>query len=74
LIGLNVVDGQQNTVGEIKDIVMQNEKLAGYILSVGGFLGVGERYVVVKPESVALGYDAENKKWKAIIGASKDQL
>lgn len=73
LIGLNVVDGQQNTVGEIKDLVMQNEKLTGYILSVGGFLGVGERYVVVKPESISLGYDAEKKKWKAIIGASKDQ-
>jgi len=74
LIGLNVVDGQQNSVGEIKDIVIENGKLAGYILSVGGFLGVGERYVAVKPESVALGYDADSKKWKAIIGASKDQL
>ncbi|GJD92047.1 MULTISPECIES: PRC-barrel domain-containing protein [Methylobacterium] len=74
LIGLNVVDGQQNSVGEIKDIVIENGKLAGYILSVGGFLGVGERYVAVKPESVALGYDADGKKWKAIIGASKDQL
>lgn len=74
LIGLNVVDGQQNSVGEIKDIVIANGQLAGYILSVGGFLGMGERYVAVKPDSVALGYDADGKKWKAIIGASKDQL
>ncbi|GJD81787.1 PRC-barrel domain-containing protein [Methylobacterium gregans] len=74
LIGLNVVDGQQNSVGEIKDIVIANGQLAGYILSVGGFLGLGERYVAVKPDSVALGYDADGKKWKAIIGASKDQL
>lgn len=74
LIGLNVVDGQQNSVGEIKDIVIENGQLAGYILSVGGFLGLGERYVAVKPDSVSLGYDADGKKWKAIIGASKDQL
>jgi len=49
LIGLKLVDGRQNTVGEIKDIVIANGQLAGYIVSVGGFLGMGERYVVVKP-------------------------
>jgi hypothetical protein len=74
IIGLNVTDAQNNTVGEIKDLVIEQQKLAGYILSVGGFLGMGERYVVVAPDSVALGYDADAKKWKAIIGASKDQL
>jgi hypothetical protein len=74
LIGLNVTDAQNNTVGEIKDLVIDHEKLAGYIVSVGGFLGLGERYVAVSPASIALGYDADAKKWKAIIGASKDQL
>ncbi len=74
LIGLNVTDAQNNTVGEIKDLVIENQKLSGYILSVGGFLGMGEHYVVVSPDSIALGYDADAKKWKAIIGASKDQL
>ena len=44
------------------------------VLSLGGFLGMGERYVAVSPSSVALGYDADAKKWKAIIGATKDQL
>lgn len=74
LIGLNVTDAQNNTVGEIKDLVIEQQKLTGYILSVGGFLGMGEHYVVVSPDSVSLGYDADAKKWKAIIGASKDQL
>jgi hypothetical protein len=74
VIGLNMTDAQNNTVGEIKDLVLENQKLAGYIVSVGGFLGMGERYVVVSPDSVALGYDADAKKWKAIIGATKDQL
>ncbi|WP_018263909.1 PRC-barrel domain-containing protein [Methylobacterium sp. WSM2598] len=74
LIGLNVVDGQQNTVGGIKDLVLESGQLKGYIVSVGGFLGMGERYVAVQPNSISLGYDEENKKWKAIVGASKDQL
>ena len=74
LIGLKVTDAANSSVGEIKDLVIETGKLKGYILSVGGFLGMGEHYVAVSPESVALGYDTDAKKWKAIIGASKDQL
>ena len=74
LVGLNVTDAKNNTVGEIKDLVLENQALKGYILSVGGFLGLGEHYVAVTPGSVALGYDADAKKWKAVIGATKDQL
>jgi len=44
LIGLNVTDAQNNTVGEIKDLVIDHDKLTGYIVSVGGFLGMGEKY------------------------------
>ncbi|KQO73291.1 MULTISPECIES: PRC-barrel domain-containing protein [unclassified Methylobacterium] len=74
LIGLNVVDGTNSNVGEIKDLVIEKGRLTGYIMSVGGFLGVGERYVVVDPSSVALTYDAGAKKWKASVNASKDAL
>ena len=74
LIGLNVTDAQNNTVGEIKDLAINHDKLVGYIVSVGGFLGMGEHYVAVSPSSIAIGYDADAKKWKAVIGASKDQL
>lgn len=74
LVGLTITDAQNNTVGEIKDLVVEQEKLSAYIVSVGGFLGLGERYVAVSPSSVALGYDEDAKKWKAIIGATKDQL
>ncbi len=74
LIGLNIVDGTNSNVGEIKDIVIEKGKLAGYIVSVGGFLGMGERYVVIDPSSVALTYDAGAKKWKASVNASKDAL
>jgi hypothetical protein len=74
LIGLNITDAANNTVGEIKDLAIVHDKLVGYIISVGGFLGMGEHYVAVSPSSVALGYDADAKKWKAIIGATKDQL
>ncbi|GEP12488.1 PRC-barrel domain-containing protein [Methylobacterium gnaphalii] len=74
LKNLTLVDGQNSTVAEIKDLAISQNKLVGYIVSVGGFLGVGERYVAIDPSSVALTYDESAKKWKASANASKDQL
>lgn len=74
LIGLNVYDGANNSVGEIKDLVIDKGQLAGYILSVGGFLGMGERYVAVAPASIGLDYKDADKKWHAVVNATKDQL
>ena len=74
LVGLSVYDGANDNVGEIKDLVIENGTLAGYILSVGGFLGMGEHYVAVTPSSVGLAYNPTDKKWKASINTTKDEL
>ena len=74
LIGLKLTNGANENVGEIKDVVIDQGKLAGYILSVGGFLGMGEHYVDVSPASVAINYDQKNTKWTGMINATKDQL
>ena len=74
LIGLNVYDGANTSVGEIKDLVIEKSTLVGYILSVGGFLGMGEHYVAVSPSSVGLAYNDADKKWRATINVTKDQL
>lgn len=74
LIGLNVYDGANASVGEIKDIVIDRNQLVAYILSVGGFLGMGERYVAVSPASIGLDYKEADKKWHAVINATKDEL
>ena len=74
LIGLNVTNGQNETVGEIKDLILSQGQLAGYIVSVGGFLGMGERYVIVRPSAVKVNYSESDKKWTAMMNATKDQL
>jgi hypothetical protein len=74
LLGLKLTNANNDTVGEIKDLVIANGALSGYILSVGGFLGMGDHYVDVTPSSVAIGYDANEKKWHGMINATKDQL
>ncbi|WP_394013491.1 PRC-barrel domain-containing protein [Roseixanthobacter pseudopolyaromaticivorans] len=74
LVGLKVMNGEKETVGEIKDLILSQGELAGYILSVGGFLGMGERYVIVRPNAVKIAYSESDKKWSAMMNATKDQL
>ncbi|MBV9569379.1 MAG: PRC-barrel domain-containing protein [Hyphomicrobiales bacterium] len=75
VVGLDVYDNTNHDVGKIQDIVFDNSMtIKGYILSVGGFLGMGERYVAVEPSSVAVKYDDNDKKWHANMNATSDQL
>lgn len=74
LIGLNIVNGENNTIGEIKDLIISDGQLSGYIVSVGGFLGMGEKYVIVSPASVEVNYSEGDKKWSATMQATKEQL
>jgi hypothetical protein len=74
LIGLDIKNAQNEDVGGIKDLVVSDGQLAGYVVSVGGFLGVGEHYVVVAPSAVQINYSEDDKEWTASIAATKDQL
>ena len=70
VVGSSVVNEANETVGTIDDlIVTPNEKVPFAVLSVGGFLGVGSKYVVVS-------FSALQVKEKRIMlpGATKDSL
>lgn len=73
LTDLDVYNGAGEKVGEIEDVAINGREVVGYVLSVGGFLGMGDRYVVVAPESVAVTYGTDNK-WHAKMEATKDQV
>ena len=73
--GLDIYNGQNDSIGKIQDVAFDDaKKVTGYILSVGGFLGMGTHYVAVDPNSLAITYDANNKTWRATMNATKDQL
>lgn len=74
LKGLNVKNAGDETVGEIEDVVVAGNTLASYILSVGGFLGMGTHYVAVSPASLAVTWNETDKKWNARINSTKDEL
>jgi sporulation protein YlmC with PRC-barrel domain len=75
VVGLDVYNDQNNDIGKIQDIVLDSsKKMTGYIISVGGFLGMGTHYVAVDPDSVKVTFDASNKVWRATMNATKDEL
>ncbi|HZH52892.1 MAG TPA: PRC-barrel domain-containing protein [Microvirga sp.] len=61
-------------VGEIEDAVISQGRIVGYVISVGGFLGVGDRNVFVEPSMITLSYSTTNNRWEARINATREQL
>ena len=74
LKGLNVYNQKEESVGEITDIALKGNQVDALILSVGGFLGMGEHYVAVSPSSVSVKRDAKNDKWVATMNTTKEAL
>lgn len=73
LVGTNVYNKQNENLGEIEDLVIENGKaVTGVVVSVGGFLGMGERYVVLDPSTIAVSH--KDNKWMAHVDTTKDNL
>ena len=70
VVGSAVVNESNETVGTIDDlIVTPNEKVPYAVLSVGGFLGMGTKYVVVPFSALEV-----NDKRMMLRGATKESL
>lgn len=74
LVGLNVYNNANQDIGKIKDVSVDQNGVRAYILAVGGFLGMGDRYVAVNPSAVKVIYNDSDKKWHATMDANADQL
>jgi sporulation protein YlmC with PRC-barrel domain len=75
IVGLDVYNNQNSDIGKIKDIAMnQHGRAQAYIVSVGGFLGMGDHYVAVSPSEIKISYNDSEKKWHATMNATADQL
>ncbi|MGC5781172.1 PRC-barrel domain-containing protein [Methylobacterium sp. NFXW15] len=73
LVGKNLYNNKNENVGEIEDLVIENGKtVTGVVVSVGGFLGMGERYVLVDPSTIFLHRDGGSLK--AMVDADKDTV
>ena len=69
----DVYDTAGNKIGEVDDlIVADNQSVEAAIVSVGGFLGIKEKYVAVPIN--ALRPTERNGKWRLIMNATKEIL
>jgi sporulation protein YlmC with PRC-barrel domain len=69
----NVYDPSGAKIGEISDVLVGKDgKVEAFIVSVGGFLGVGEKDVAV-PFSAVHGTE-KNGKWYLTMNSTKDSL
>jgi sporulation protein YlmC with PRC-barrel domain len=57
LIGKDVVNTAGETIGEITDLVISDEKAVHALISVGGFLGIGDKDVAVPLDDLQVGED-----------------
>lgn len=71
LIGTNVKNQQGETVGEIEDLLVTKDgNVSHAVLSVGGFLGVGDRRVEVPLDDMQIGSNGK----QVTYNVTKDQL
>jgi len=53
LIGVNIYNEQNEKLGDINEIILDKDgKAQGYVIGVGGFLGMGEHDIFVEPGKI----------------------
>ncbi|WP_375455949.1 PRC-barrel domain-containing protein [uncultured Methylobacterium sp.] len=74
LVGQTITNAGSETIGEIADVVLGFDgKVKAWVVGVGGFLGIGTKYVAVDPSALRL-QRADGKTLTAMINTDKDQL
>lgn len=69
----DVYDSSDNKIGQVADLLVEKEgRIAAVIVSVGGFLGVGEKDVAVPFNAVRL--IQKDQKWYLVMNTNKDAL
>jgi hypothetical protein len=74
IIGKPAVNSQDETIGDVNDLVTDRSgKIVAALIGVGGFLGIGEKDVAVRFEDLKLNRD-ENDSVKVTLNISKETL
>lgn len=89
LVGLDVYNAGNQKVGDIDEVLIGHDgKVAGFVVGVGGFLGMGEHDVLIAMDGIRFVNEpvkssgssntaGDRHKWypdHAVINATKDQL
>ncbi|MEQ9642418.1 MAG: PRC-barrel domain-containing protein [Alphaproteobacteria bacterium] len=73
IVGMTVINLGGEEIGEIDDIVVNSDgTVAGAVLSVGGFLGMGSKPVAVEWSQIT--FDKRDTQHVALVDLSKERL
>jgi PRC-barrel domain len=73
VIGKSVVNMMDEEVGTISDLVMdQDQKLVGVVLSVGGFLGIGDKWVAIPVDQIE--FPTAEEPARLVVAVTEEQL
>jgi ribosomal 30S subunit maturation factor RimM len=73
LLGTSVKNTADDTIGEVKDLIITaNQNVPKALISVGGFLGVGDKVVAVPYD--ALQISRVDEKDRVVYNATKEEL
>jgi sporulation protein YlmC with PRC-barrel domain len=75
VVGSSVYNDHDENVGSINDLVIAKDGKVSAILSVGGFLGMGTKYVEVPYSNLTFGNTQSSSDNRVVLmGATKDSL
>jgi sporulation protein YlmC with PRC-barrel domain len=88
LVGVNIYNEQNDKIGQVDDVIVDSSgRVDGVVVSVGGFLGMGEHDVMMKLNQIKFANKAgttttgstssDSKQWypdRGTVNATKDQL
>ena len=73
VIGKHVINVMDEDVGTIADLVMdQEQKLVGVVLSVGGFLGIGDKWVAIPVDQID--FPTDEQPARLLVAVTEEQL
>lgn len=74
LVGTNVYNGKNEKIGDVNDILFdETGKVTHVVLGVGGFLGIGEKWVALPFNDLKISRDKSNR-FRIVSDLSKEQL
>jgi sporulation protein YlmC with PRC-barrel domain len=74
LLNSSVYGTDNSAIGEIEDIIIKSDgRIEGIVVSVGGFLGIGEKNVALKLDRVKVMPEADGRARITVI-ATKEEL
>lgn len=75
LMGMTVVSADGQEVGEVSDLIFnEEEKLSGIVVGMGGFLGIGQKLVGVDWSQAELQTDPQSEKERVFVGLTAADL